>query len=70
MASSNVSAQAQDSTLRVQEIQRLQCRAENALASALYYVRSGASLEKIEQALGRVHRAADLLTAATSTRFH
>lgn len=70
MASSNVVAQPQDSNLSLQEIQRLQCRAENALSSALYYVRSGASVEKIEKALGRVLRAADLLTEATSTRLH
>lgn len=64
MAQVNVTVVHAVSRLNIEEVQRLQCRAENALATALFYVRSGATPEKIGGALNRVHRASDLLMLA------
>lgn len=64
MAQVNVTFAGSVSSHNSEEIQRLQCRAENALSTALFYIRAGSTPETINGALGRVHRAADLLMQA------
>lgn len=64
MAQVNVTFAGSVSSRNVKEVEWLQCRVENVLATALAHVRSGATPESIDNALERVYRAATLLMRA------
>ena len=64
MATLNVTLAGSLSSPGIREIERLQCRVENTLATALHHIRSEASPESINAALERVQRASHLLMKA------
>lgn len=64
MATLNVTLAGSLSSPGLGEVERLQCRVENALATALHHIRSDASPESINAALERVQRASHLLMKA------